>query len=610
MEAAMGTLGSQSPLSFSSSLCNAKASCGWPVYNVKKVEGSQRLDVVCHGMLAPRKFVRKKREEEVFKDADDEAKQKSWRKMMSEIEESGSAVSSILKTQRNTTGALPRDTVLGTLVRFKQLKKWDLVSEILEWLRTQHWWDFSEMDFLMLVTAYGKLGDFSKAERVLKYMNKKGYRPTVISQTALMEAYGRAKQYRKAEAVFHKMQTSGPEPSPITYQIILKSLVEGDKYKEAEAIFEDLLNEKRASFKPDQKMFHMMIYMYKKAGDYTQARKLFAQMPERGIPQSTVTFNSLMSFEADYKEVSSIYDQMQRAGLKPDVVSYSLLIKAYGKARREDEALAVFEEMLDAGIRPTRKSYNILLDAFAVSGLVEEARTVFKTMRRHRVEPDLCSYTTMLLAYVNASDMDGAEKFFRRIKDDGLRPNVVAYGTLMKGYSKLDDVEKVMRVYERMRMQGVEPNQTIFTTIMDVHGRNSDFGNAVIWFNEMETRGYPPDKKAKNILLSLAKTPEEQEEANELTGNGVVQLEVKPNGMPAGLGTNGAAGVHEAGLTDTARHDSLNGASTSDLNGGNRARSSGFEDEDDDDDDYDEEMDDEELDLVSFKDKRELNFAT
>lgn len=57
-------------------------------------------------------------------------------------------------------------------------------------------------------------------------------------------------------------------------------------------------------------MFHMMIYMYKKAGDYAQARKLFAQMSERGIPLSTVTFNSLMSFETDYKEVSSIYDQV------------------------------------------------------------------------------------------------------------------------------------------------------------------------------------------------------------------------------------------------------------------------------------------------------------
>ena len=78
--------------------------------------------------------------------------------------------------------------------------------------------------------------------------------------------------------------------------------------------------------------------------------------------------------------------------------------------------------------------------------------------------------------------------------------------------------------------------------------------------------------------------------------------------MPSGLGTNGAD-VDEAGLTDsTAHHHSLNGASTSDLNGRNKAGSSGFEDEDDDDD-Y-EELDDEELDFVSFKDKRELNFAT
>lgn len=42
---------------------------------------------------------------------------------------------------------------------------------------------------------------------------------------------------------------------------------------------------------------------------------------------------------------------MQRAKVHPDVISYALLIKAYGKARREEEALAVFEEMLDAGVR-------------------------------------------------------------------------------------------------------------------------------------------------------------------------------------------------------------------------------------------------------------------
>lgn len=40
------------------------------------------------------------------------------------------------------------------------------------------------MDFIMLITAYGKLGDFNGAERVLGLMNKNGYAPNVVSQTA------------------------------------------------------------------------------------------------------------------------------------------------------------------------------------------------------------------------------------------------------------------------------------------------------------------------------------------------------------------------------------------------------------------------------------------
>ncbi|XP_059664865.1 pentatricopeptide repeat-containing protein At3g59040 isoform X2 [Cornus florida] len=478
----------------------------------------RRVEVVCLGMLSPRKFMQKRKKVDVFKDAADEADQRSWRRLMKEIDEAGSAVL-ILRSQRTKNQALPRDLVLGTLVRFKQLKKWNLVSEILEWLRTQHWWDFNEMDFLMLITAYGKQGDFNKAEKVLSYMNKKGYAPSVISHTALMDAYGRGGQYNKSEAIFRRMQSSGPEPSALTYQIILKIFVEGGKFKEAEEVFENLLNEEISPLKPDQKMFHMMIYMYKKAGSYEKARKTFSLMAERGVQQSTVTYNSLMSFESNYKEVANIYDQMQRAGLQPDVVSYALLINAYGKARKEEEALAVFEEMLDAGVRPTQKAYNILLDAFAISGMVEQARTIFKSMRRDRCSPDLCSYTTMLSAYVNASDMEGAEKFFTRIKRDGLQPNIITYGTLVKGYAKVNDLEKMIEKYDEMRAHGIKANQTILTTIMDAYGTNRDFDAAVVWFKEMEICGVPPDQKAKNILLSLAKTVEEQMEANQLVGH-------------------------------------------------------------------------------------------
>lgn len=82
------------------------------------------------------------------------------------------------------------------------------------------------MDFLMLITAHGKLGNFNEAEKVLSYMKKMGYVPNVVSHTALMEAYGRGGRYNNAEAIFRRMQLSGPKPSAVTYQIILKIFVE------------------------------------------------------------------------------------------------------------------------------------------------------------------------------------------------------------------------------------------------------------------------------------------------------------------------------------------------------------------------------------------------
>ncbi|KAG2401091.1 Pentatricopeptide repeat-containing protein [Vigna angularis] len=482
---------------------------------IARVWMSGRMEVVCRGMLKPRKFMQRRRKLEVFKDPADEAHQKNWRRIMTEIDDSGSAVS-VLSSENINNQGVPKTLIVGTLIRFKQLKKWNLVVEILEWLRTQNWWDFGKMDYFMLITAYGKLGDFNGAEKILALMNNNGYPPNVVSQTALMEAYGRGGRYNNAEAIFRRMQKWGPEPSALTYQIILKTFVHGDKFKEAEEVFDSLLKDENSPLKPDQKMFNMMIYMFKKAGSYEKARKAFALMAERGIEQSTVTYNSLMSFETNYKEVSNIYDQMQRADLRPDVVSYALLVSAYGKARREEEALAVFEEMLDAGVRPTRKAYNILLDAFSISGMVEQARTVFKSMRRDRFFPDLCSYTTMLSAYINASDMEGAEKFFKRLIQDGFEPNVVTYGTLMKGYAKINDLEMVMKKYEEMLERGIKANQAILTTIMDAYGKSGDFDSAVHWFKEMESNGISPDKKAKNVLLSLAKTDQEREEVNEL----------------------------------------------------------------------------------------------
>ena len=96
----------------------------------------------------------------------------------------------------------------------------------------------------------------------------------------------------------------------VMMEIMVDLVLQGNKFKEAEEIIETLLNEETSPLKPDQKLFHMMIYMYRKSGSYDKARKITALMAERGVKKSTVTYNSLMSFETNYKEVARIYDEV------------------------------------------------------------------------------------------------------------------------------------------------------------------------------------------------------------------------------------------------------------------------------------------------------------
>lgn len=181
----------------------------------------------------------------------------------------------------------------------------------------------------------------------------------------------------------------------------------------------------------------------------------------------------------------------------------------------------------------------------------------------------------MLSAYVNAPDMEGAEKFFTRLKQDGFKPNVVTYGTLIKGYAKTNDIEKMMEKYEEMQACGVKPNQTILTTIMDAYGKNIDFGSAAVWYKEMESCRLTPDQKAKNILLSLAKTVEEQQLANQIVGY----------------------------LDNTSNEQGLGRLSISVEQ--NDEDEDNYEDDEDDDDSYDEEVDGPSQVTSSYDDEQE-----
>lgn len=431
-----------------------------------------------------------------------------WKKMMKDIHEVGCPVTVLYSYHK--AGKLSKETMVGTLMRFKKFKDWKYITEVLGWLKHQKWWTFTELDYNLLLVAYARIGEPEKVKKTINRMKKAGFKPNVASYTSLIEAYGKKGLFYEAEAILDNMLEEGPKPSAVTYQTMISALVKVEKHEDADRIYKSLQSDNIV--KPDQKLCNLMIHSYGKRGMVEEALHLSRKMKALNIPLSVVTFNTLLSCQPSVHDTESVFRQMQRSNIEPDVITYASRIGAYAKARRGEEAQYFFKIMVECGIRPNRTVYNVLLDAYANCKMIEQTEALLKEMRRDRCSPDVHSYTTLMNAYVNVSNMEKADRVLERMRIAGIEPNIVTYGTLIKGYAEKGELDLMVKKYEEMTSREIKANQTIFTTMLQAFGRYDSLDRAKDWFQEMVATGLEPDKRAQNTLLSLSVNLNRREE--------------------------------------------------------------------------------------------------
>ena len=82
--------------------------------------------------------------------------------------------------------------------------------------------------------------------------------------------------------------------------------------------------------------------------------------------------------------------------IKPSNVTFSILIKIYGKSRQLEKALNVLEEMKGAGVRPGLIVFTCLIQACIKSKQVDMAIEKFHEMKRVGIQGDSLTYETIL----------------------------------------------------------------------------------------------------------------------------------------------------------------------------------------------------------------------
>uniref|UniRef100_A0A0A9FCP6 Pentatricopeptide repeat-containing protein n=1 Tax=Arundo donax TaxID=35708 RepID=A0A0A9FCP6_ARUDO len=88
-------------------------------------------------------------------------------------------------------------------------------------------------------------------------------------------------------------------------------------------------------------------------------------------------------------EAQILIDLMVRVGVRPDVISYNILIDGHCLVGGMDETMKLLGGMVSVGLKPNVVTYSILLHGFCKAGRIDDASSLFRETTELHLELSL-----------------------------------------------------------------------------------------------------------------------------------------------------------------------------------------------------------------------------
>ena len=134
--------------------------------------------------------------------------------------------------------------------------------------------------------------------------------------------------------------------------------------------------------------------MYVKCGSLDNAREVFEDLYGRDV----VSWNSLINGYAQLKENENVFDffkKMLGEGMKPDAVTFVIVLSVCSQAYMVEKSQTYFEAMSEEyGIRPMLEHYSCMTDVLIHVGRIDEAIAMVRNIQ----QPHLVDWHKILRA--------------------------------------------------------------------------------------------------------------------------------------------------------------------------------------------------------------------
>merc|ERR1719263_2280269 len=120
--------------------------------------------------------------------------------------------------------------------------------------------------------------------------------------------------------------------------------------------------------------------------------------------------------EGKVTEAMRVYNQMlSNEDVQPDLVTFSVLMKANCDANRLDEAFILLDTMLKRGLSPDEVIFNNLLAGCAKAANGELANRIYMDMIASGVKPSNATFSTLVRIYSQCKMLDAAVEMIKML---------------------------------------------------------------------------------------------------------------------------------------------------------------------------------------------------
>ncbi|GAB2215553.1 hypothetical protein Droror1_Dr00019941 [Drosera rotundifolia] len=217
-----------------------------------------------------------------------------------------------------------------------------------------------------LISGFAKLGDMGSAKELFDMMLDKN----VVAWTSVISGYARNGLAHHALELFRKMILLRYTPDQNTFSSCLAVCATIASLKHGKQIHAHLI---LRSFRPNMIVLSSLIDMYSKCGRLEYCGRVFAFTDSK---QEVMLWNPMIAAFAQHgygKGVVELFDEMVNCRVKPNRVSYVIILNACSHSCLLDTGRAFFKSMTeDHGLIPDVEHCACLIDLLGRTGHFDE----------------------------------------------------------------------------------------------------------------------------------------------------------------------------------------------------------------------------------------------